>query len=91
MKLNAPRLIGWPAAGVSIATPLIWLSGSTPKFFTQTVASSEVVNIAIWTIALVGSVVAAKLLNRSWYLLTGFWVLAFSVISAVMLTGDFRP
>jgi hypothetical protein len=71
--------------------PLIWLSGSTPKFFTQSVASSEVVNIAIWTIAVTGSVVAAKLLNRGWYLLTGFWVLAFLAISAVMLTGNFRP
>lgn len=91
MKLNAPRLLGWAAALVSIVVPPIWLSGSAPKFFTQSVSSSEVANIAIWTIALIASVLAAKLLNRVWYLLTGVWVLAFLVISAVMLIGDSRP
>jgi hypothetical protein len=70
MKWNTSRALGWLAAVVSILVPPICLSPITLKMLPQRIVSSDLAYLAVWTMAVGGSILMAKLIHRVWYLLT---------------------
>ena len=47
--------------------------------------------LAFQAIGITASVVAARLLDKRWYWLTGFWLLMFCVVAATMNTVEVGP